>query len=165
MRTFTAAFFILVVSLAAQTQNRLLSRPPAGFTSLFDGKDLAGWRGRQPNYDPRAEAQLSKEDLAAKQAQWNAARDLHWRVDATKSEIVSDGQSPHLATVKDYGDFELYVDWLMVSHNGDSGIYLAATRRCRSGTRIIRAKCGTARRKGRALCGTTTTTTPASGRL
>ena len=34
---------------------------------------------------------------------------------------MSDGQSPHLATGKDYGDFELYVDWLMVNHNGDSG--------------------------------------------
>ncbi len=38
-----------------------------------------------------------------------------------KQEIVSDGQSPHLATAKDYGDFEFYVDWLMVNHNGDSG--------------------------------------------
>jgi len=98
--------------------------PPPGFTPIFDGHDLSGWRGRQPNYDPAAEAALSKEERAAKQAEWNAARDAHWRVDAAKQEIVSDGQSPHLATVKDYGDFELYVDWLMVSHNGDSGIYL-----------------------------------------
>ena len=45
-------------------------------------------------------------------------------MDAAKGEIVSDGQSPHLATAKDYGDFEFYVDWLMVSHNGDSGVYL-----------------------------------------
>ena len=51
-------------------------------------------------------------------------RDLHWKVDTAKGEIVSDGQSPHLATGKDYGDFEFYVDWLMVSPNGDSGIYL-----------------------------------------
>jgi hypothetical protein len=59
-----------------------------------------------------------------KQAAWNAERDLHWRVDTAKGEIVSDGSSPHLATVKDYGDFELWVDWLMVSPNGDSGVYL-----------------------------------------
>jgi len=26
--------------------------------------------------------------------------------------------------MKDYGDFEFHVDWLMVSPNGDSGIYL-----------------------------------------
>ena len=101
-----------------------LNLAPKGFTALFNGEDLSGWRGRQPDYDPHAEAALPKEELAAKQSQWNAQRDLHWRVDAAKGEIVSDGQRLNLATVKDYGDFELYVDWLMVSHNGDSGIYL-----------------------------------------
>jgi hypothetical protein len=109
---------------SALPQERSLNQAPAGFTALFNGKDLSGWRGRQPDYDPRAEAALSKLDAAAKQAQWNAGRDLHWKVDAGKGELVSDGQSPHLATVKDYGDFELYVEWLMVNHNGDSGIYL-----------------------------------------
>lgn len=112
----TAALFV-ALPVAAQT-------PPAGFTSLFNGKDLTGWRGRQPNYNPAEEAKLSKEALAEKQAQWNKERDAHWRVDVEKKEIVSDGQSPHLATVKDYGDFEFHVDWLMVSANGDSGIYL-----------------------------------------
>ena len=27
-------------------------KPPKGFTALFNGKDLTGWRGRQPNYNP-----------------------------------------------------------------------------------------------------------------
>lgn len=101
-----------------------VKEPPKGFTRLFDGKDLSGWRGRQPNYDPEAEAKLTPEEHKAKQAEWDAARDQHWRVDTATQEIVSDGQSPHLATAKDYGDFEMYVDWLMVSPNGDSGIYL-----------------------------------------
>ena len=105
-------------------QDRSLNRAPAGFVSLFNGKDLSGWRGRQGTYSPHAEALLSKEELAAKQVQWNTERDLHWSVDVAKGEIVSDGKSVHLATAKDYGDFELYVDWLMVNHNGDSGIYL-----------------------------------------
>src|SRR6476660_8541313 len=109
----------VLLSAAPQT-----AKPPKEFTSLFNGTDLTGWRGRQPNYDPAAEAKLSKEELAAKQAEWNAARDQHWKVDVAKHEIVSDGQSPHLATAKDYGDFEFYVDWLMVNHNGDSGVYL-----------------------------------------
>lgn len=107
-----------------RAQERPLNQPPAGFTRLFNGKDLSGWRGRQPNYSPYEQAKLTPEDLATKQAAWNAERDLHWRVDAGKGEIVSDGNSPHLATEKDYGDFELFVDWLMVSPNGDSGIYL-----------------------------------------
>ena len=105
-------------------QNRPPNQAPAGFTSLFNGKDLSGWRGRQADYSPYEQAKLTPEELAAKQAAWNAARDLHWRVDVAKGEIVSDGQSPHLATTKDYGNFEFWVDWLMVSPNGDSGIYL-----------------------------------------
>ena len=108
-----------VPAVADQTK-----KPPSGFTSLFNGKDLTGWRGRQPNYNPATEAGLPPEERTAKQAQWNTERDAHWRVDAAKGEIVSDGQSPHLATAKDYGDFEFYVDWLMVNHNGDSGVYL-----------------------------------------
>ncbi len=99
-------------------------KPPKGFTALFNGKDLTGWRGRQPNYNPEEETKLSKEEHATKQAAWNAERDAHWKVDTEKGEIVSDGKNPHLATAKDYGDFEMYVDWLMVSPNGDSGIYL-----------------------------------------
>ena len=100
--------------------------PPPGFTALFDGRDLSGWRGRQQDYSPYEEAKLSKEELAAKQAQWNADRDQHWRVDPDTHEIVSDGHGVFLATDKDYADFELYVDWKMVAHNGDSGIYLRA---------------------------------------
>jgi hypothetical protein len=113
-----------VLMNAAWTQNRATNQPPAGFTSLFNGKDLSGWRGREPNYSPYEQAKLTPAELATKQAAWNAERDLHWRVDVTKGEIVSDGSSPHLATAKDYANFEMYVDWLMVSPNGDSGIYL-----------------------------------------
>jgi hypothetical protein len=126
MRTLTLIVIGAAATMTAMSaaQDRPLNQPPPGFTSLFTGKDLSGWRGREPNYSPYEQAKLTPEELAAKQAAWNAERDLHWRADAAKGEIVSDGNSPHLATVKDYGDFELYVDWLMVSPNGDSGIYL-----------------------------------------
>ena len=120
----SAALLLAAALVPAFAQDHPLNQPPPGFTAMFNGKDLTGWRGRQPNYDPRAEAALPREELTAKQAQWNAERDQHWSVDTAKGEIVSDGKSPHLATAKDYGDFEMYVDWLMVNHNGDSGIYL-----------------------------------------
>ena len=115
---------ILVTAVLCSGAPLEAQKPPAGFTSLFNGKDLSGWRGRQPNYNPAEEAKLTKEQLAEKQAAWNAERDAHWTVDQAKKEIVSDGKNPHLATAKDYGDFEFHVDWLMVSPNGDSGIYL-----------------------------------------
>jgi hypothetical protein len=120
---------MLVLALAASTaaigiQKADPPKPPKGFTALFNGKDLGGWRGRQQDYSPYVEAKLSKEELAAKQAEWNTDRDAHWSVDVAKGEIVSDGKGVFLATAKDYGDFEIYVDWLMVNHNGDSGVYL-----------------------------------------
>ena len=97
---------------------------PAGFVSLFNGKDLTGWRGRQQTYSPYAEAKLTPGERAKKQADWNADMAKHWSVDIAKGEIVSDGKGVYLTTGKDYADFEMSVDWLMVSHNGDSGVYL-----------------------------------------
>lgn len=119
-----AGVLLMVLCSVAWAEDRPLNQAPEGFTNLFNGKDLAGWRGRQQDYSPYEEAKLSKEQLAAKQAQWNADRDKHWSVDTAKGEIVSDGSGVYLTTGKDYGDFEFYVDWLMVSHNGDSGVYL-----------------------------------------
>jgi hypothetical protein len=121
---FVSSVVTMFVAGGVAAQDRPVNQPPAGFTSLFNGRDLSGWRGRQPNYSPYEQAKLTPAELAAKQTAWNAERDLHWRVDAAKGEIVSDGQSPHLATERDYGDFEFWVDWLMVSPNGDSGVYL-----------------------------------------
>lgn len=126
MRGLTVMLVLAIAagSAAIDAQKPTKPKPPNGFTALFNGEDLSGWRGRQPNYNPAEETKLSKEALAEKQALWNTERDAHWKVDTEKGEIVSDGKNPHLATAKDYGDFEFHVDWLMVSANGDSGIYL-----------------------------------------
>lgn len=122
--TFVAFLSLLPVPVAAQPAG---STPPAGFTSLFDGKDLKGWRGRPGGggvFSPYVEAKFTPEERAAKQAEWNADRDLHWRADPATGEIVSDGKGVHLATEKPYGDFEIRVDWMLTRPCGDSGIYL-----------------------------------------
>jgi len=100
---------------------------PAGFTVLFNGKDLSGWRGRPGGggvFSPYTEATFTPEERDAKTKEWNADRDLHWRVDTAKGELVSDGKGVHLATEKPYGDFEFRVDWMLTQPGGDSGIYL-----------------------------------------
>lgn len=112
------------VSLVAQPKAPVA---PAGFTVLFNGKDLSGWRGRPGGggvFSPYVEAKFTPEERAAKQAEWNADRDKHWRVDAATGELVSDGHGVHLATEKAYGDFEFLVDWKLTQPGGDSGIYL-----------------------------------------
>lgn len=118
------ASVVLVLPQSALPQSAPLNKPPAGYTTLFNGTDLTGWRGIKGDYSPHIQAQLPAADLAAMQTTWNTDRDLHWSTDKEKGEIVSDGKGVFLGTTKDYGDFELYVDWLMVNHNGDSGIYL-----------------------------------------
>ena len=123
-KALTAILLVAGMWVAVEGRQILLNQPPRGFTALFNGKDLTGWRGRQGDYSVYAEAKVPPDEKSAKQAQWNIDRDLHWKVDAAKGELVSDGHGVFLATARDYGDFELYVDWLMVSHNGDSGIYL-----------------------------------------
>ena len=91
------------------------------FADLFDGNSLSGWKGR-PHFDPRTENGLDAADLTAKQKSWNDDRDQHWRVE--DGVIVSDGKGVFLTTEKDYGDFELTLDWKMMTPGGDSGIYL-----------------------------------------
>jgi hypothetical protein len=115
---------LMAPTAGAQAVN---SATPAGFTSLFNGKDLAGWRGRPGGggvFSPYVEAAFTSEERAAKQAEWNADRDLHWRADPVKGELVSDGKGVHLTTEKPYGDFEFRVDWLLTQACGDSGVYL-----------------------------------------
>jgi hypothetical protein len=101
--------------------------PPAGFTSLFNGRDLEGWRGRPGGggiFSPYVEAAFTPEERAAKQAEWNADRDAHWSVDPATGELVSDGHGVHLATEMPYSDFELRLDWKLTQPCGDSGVYL-----------------------------------------
>jgi hypothetical protein len=96
-----------------------LSRPPAGFTSLFNGHDLTGWKGLVGN--PKKRADMSDEELAAAQARANQDMREHWKV--VDGVLVFDGKGHSLCTAKDYGDFEMLVDW-KIEAGGDSGIYL-----------------------------------------
>ena len=96
---------------------------PQGFTPLFDGESLTGWRGR-PHLDPRVEAAWSAEERAKQQDEWDADLARHWRVEG--GEIVNDGEGPFLTTDRDYGDAEFALEYRTVAL-ADSGIYLRAT--------------------------------------
>jgi 3-keto-disaccharide hydrolase len=95
-------------------------KPPKGFTALFNGQDLTGWRGGE-TFDPRKLQAMSPEQREAQIGRWNDTMKAHWR--AENGELVNDGQGAYATTEKDYGDFELLVDYKTVP-KADSGIYL-----------------------------------------
>jgi Domain of Unknown Function (DUF1080) len=103
---------------AEDTQNV----PPEGFTALFNGKDLTGWKGLVKNIKERMS--MSPEEIAKAQAEADKSMHEHWKVE--DGIIVFDGKGDNLCTAKDYGDFELYCDW-KIKQFGDSGIYLRGT--------------------------------------
>lgn len=91
---------------------------PKGFTLLFNGKDLEGWQGLIPL--PQR-AKLNPEQLKQKQKEANDKIAGHWTV---KNGVIHyDGKNNNLQTVKDYGNFEMWVDW-KIGKKGDSGIYV-----------------------------------------
>ena len=111
---------LLVFPSALQAQP---SAPPAGFTALFNGKDLAGWHGLG-HFDPRELQAMSSEDRAAKRAADRVEFNRHWRVE--NGELINDGAGPYATTDQDYGDVELLVEYRTVA-GADSGIYLRGT--------------------------------------
>lgn len=88
--------YILAVSAA------LAAAAPAtaqeqGFTSLFDGSSTASWRGYRSTTLPAG-----------------------WRV--VDGALARVGSAGDIVTVKEYGDFELRLEW-KVAEGGNSGIF------------------------------------------
>jgi hypothetical protein len=111
---------IRVKELSSTEKN---NTPPEGFTALFNGKDLTGWKGllARPNDNPGKRALLSKEDAAEKQKEADENMRASWRVE--DGALVFSGKGRSLCTAKDYGDFEMLVDSKILAQ-GDTGIYL-----------------------------------------
>jgi hypothetical protein len=100
-RTRCFAMCAVVAAMVAATavqSNRAAAaednQPPEGFTALFNGKDLTGWKA-----DPQG----------------------HWK--AENGVMVYDGKAGNLATEKSFGDFILLMDW-KIEKGGNSGVFL-----------------------------------------
>ncbi len=81
-------------SPAGSASPRAMNEPPDGFMALFNGIDLTNWREAIPG---------------------------NWHV--RDGILHHDGGGGNLITTREYGDFELLVDW-KIDPGGDSGIYL-----------------------------------------
>ncbi|QNL49135.1 DUF1080 domain-containing protein [Olivibacter sp. SDN3] len=96
-----------------------------GFVSLFNGKDLTGWKGLVEN--PIKRAQMSSKELAAAQEKADETMRNGWFV--KDGVLYFNGEGDNIATVKQYGDFEMLVDWKLspIGDEGDAGVYLRGT--------------------------------------
>ena len=92
--------------------------PPPGFKALFNGKDLDGWQSVVTMAERK---KLSPEEIAEK-VKKDAKLLKHWKVQKD-GVLYYDGKGNSLQTAKDYGNFELLIDW-KIAEKGDSGIYL-----------------------------------------
>ncbi len=122
-----AVLAVVLVSLAyAATSTgaeQALNKPPKGFVALFNGKDLTGWKGllKGPYDNPSRRAELSPDKLKELQKEADEDMRANWKV--ADGALVFSGKGRSLCTAKDYGDFEMLVDWKILK-DGDSGIYL-----------------------------------------
>ena len=90
-----------------------------GFVSLFNGKDLTGWKGLVGN--PVSRSKMTEQELLLAEATANTKARQDWVV--KDGLLIFTGHGDNLCTVKKYGDFEMYVDW-KITEKGDAGIYL-----------------------------------------
>ncbi|WP_201747901.1 family 16 glycoside hydrolase [Chitinophaga vietnamensis] len=104
-----------------QSIRKYLAEMPAGegFVSLFNGKDLSGWKGLVAN--PIERAKMDAKAMAKAQAKADEIMRKGWSV--KDGLLIFNGEGDNLCTEKKYGDFEMLVDW-KIQNKGDAGIYL-----------------------------------------
>ncbi len=117
LRHYLAGIQFAFGDLPAESAPSLQTSP--GWTRLFNGTDLTGWKGLVA--DPPARAKMSAAELKSAQATADELMRAHWK--AENGALAFDGHGSHLCTTRDYGDFEMLVDW-KIEPGGDSGIYL-----------------------------------------
>jgi len=119
------------LKLGGSKRNAILSRlategTEEGFVSLFNGRDLTGWKGLVEN--PIARQKMSPIELAKAQVEADKRMRDDWKVENGLLVYVGHGFD-NLCTEGQYGDFEMLVDWRL-DPNGeepDAGIYLRGT--------------------------------------
>ena len=123
--TIILALGLMLIVPACQTDSPLapkelqLNEPPSGFVALFNGVNLSGWKGLVA--DPPKRALMTPPEFAAAQIVADQSMRDHWKIE--DGTLAFDGAGHSLCTIRDYEDFEMFVDWKIES-DGDSGIYL-----------------------------------------
>lgn len=121
---FGASWIIAGAALAATPSavqaKESLNVPPAGFTALFNGRDLSGWWGASTE-NPRQWSELSSEAFEQKREKSLADVRANWSVQ--NGELVNGGEGLYLTSERQFGDAEYLIEYRTVA-GADSGVYL-----------------------------------------
>ena len=112
--------------LSAAIERHVAEMPASeGHIALFNGKDLSGWKGLVEN--PIKRNAMSSPELTKKQAAADKEMRASWT--AEDGMLIFGGKGDNIATEKQYGDFEMLVDWKLdpEGEEPDAGIYLRGT--------------------------------------
>jgi hypothetical protein len=90
-----------------------------GFYTMYNGQDLRGWKGLVAN--PVKRRLMPADTLALLQVKADKIMQEGW--EAKGEELHFTGHGDNLCSVKDYQDFEMFVDW-KIEKEGDAGLYL-----------------------------------------
>jgi hypothetical protein len=115
-----ATIFALLLGTTSATLQAEENVAPEGFTAVFNGKNLEGWWGLG-HFDPRKLEAMTDDERKALRGTNVADVKTHWTVD--DGDLVNDGHGVYLTTDRQYGDFEMWIDYKTVP-KADSGIYL-----------------------------------------
>ncbi len=96
-------FLFCLATLPARAADLSDEETKAGFVSLFNGTDFTNWRF----------------------AEESPPKDIpkNWKVEEGMIRLAGGGK-PHLASAKEYADFELKLEWNAHKTNYNSGIYI-----------------------------------------
>ncbi len=96
-----------------------------GYVSVFNGQDLTGWKGLVAN--PIKRQKMTPKELAEAQVKADQIMREGWIVE--NGALIFTGKGDNIATIKEYGDIEMLVDWKLDKDGkeGDAGVYLRGT--------------------------------------
>lgn len=103
-----AAGLVLLTGNLGIAQDVSEAEKGEGFVSLFNGKDLTGWR-------------FDDESPPAKLPD-------NWKVEDGVIKVLGGG-APHLASAKEFGNFELRFEWRGVKEKYNSGLFLRSGKK------------------------------------
>ena len=105
---FSLLLLIAVVPAATADDGLNEEEKKAGFVSLFNGKDLTNWR-------------FGDESPPEKMPE-------NWKVEEGVIKVTGGG-SPHLASAKEYGDFEFRLEWRGMKPKYNSGLFIRSGKK------------------------------------